>query len=89
MPTFIIIIIIIFTIFACGLSNCSVAIFHLANHAFFKALLFLGADSPATRTQSSIENLVPQTSTKDNLKFPSQHSSTGSLIIVYFKLAQL
>ena len=32
-------------IFACGLSNYSVAIFHLANHAFFKALLFLGAGS--------------------------------------------
>ena len=28
-------------------------------------------------------------STKDNLKFPSQHSSTGSPTIVYFKLAQL
>ena len=32
-------------IFACGLSNYLVAIFHLANHAFFKALLFLGAGS--------------------------------------------
>src|SRR3546814_5918318 len=30
-------------IFACGVSNYAVAIFHLANHAFFKALLFLGA----------------------------------------------
>lgn len=29
--------------FSCGLSNYSVAIFHLFNHAFFKALLFLGA----------------------------------------------
>ena len=28
-------------------------------------------------------------STKDNLKFRSQHSSTGSPTIVYFKLAQL
>ena len=34
-----------YMIFACGLSNYSVAIFHLANHAFFKALLFLGAGS--------------------------------------------
>ena len=32
-------------IFACCLSNYLVAIFHLANHAFFKALLFLGAGS--------------------------------------------
>jgi NADH:ubiquinone oxidoreductase subunit 5 (subunit L)/multisubunit Na+/H+ antiporter MnhA subunit len=29
-----------YMIFACGLSNYSVGIFHLANHAFFKALLF-------------------------------------------------
>lgn len=34
-----------YMVFACGLSNYSVAIFHLANHAFFKALLFLGAGS--------------------------------------------
>jgi NADH-ubiquinone oxidoreductase chain 5 len=32
-----------YMIFACGLSNYSVSIFHLANHAFFKALLFLSA----------------------------------------------
>ncbi|MCE2687705.1 MAG: NADH-quinone oxidoreductase subunit L [Rickettsiales bacterium] len=31
--------------FACGLSAYSVAIFHLATHAFFKALLFLSAGS--------------------------------------------
>ncbi len=31
--------------FSCGLSNYHLAIFHLFNHAFFKALLFLGAGS--------------------------------------------
>ena len=31
--------------FSCGLSHYSVGFFHLANHAFFKALLFLGAGS--------------------------------------------
>jgi NADH-quinone oxidoreductase subunit L len=31
--------------FACGVSAYSAAIFHLATHAFFKALLFLGAGS--------------------------------------------
>ena len=31
--------------FACGLSNYSLGIFHLSNHACFKALLFLGAGS--------------------------------------------
>lgn len=32
-----------YMIFSCGLSNYSAAMFHLTNHAFFKALLFLGA----------------------------------------------
>jgi len=31
--------------FACGLSSYDVGLFHLYNHAFFKALLFLGAGS--------------------------------------------
>jgi NADH-ubiquinone oxidoreductase chain 5 len=34
-----------YMIFACGLSNYSVSMFHLMNHAFFKALLFLSAGS--------------------------------------------
>lgn len=34
-----------YMIFACGLSSYSVGVFHLANHAFFKALLFLSAGS--------------------------------------------
>jgi proton-translocating NADH-quinone oxidoreductase chain L len=32
-----------YMVFACGMSSYSVSIFHLMNHAFFKALLFLGA----------------------------------------------
>jgi NADH-ubiquinone oxidoreductase chain 5 len=34
-----------YMVFACGLSHYSVAFFHLANHALFKALLFLSAGS--------------------------------------------
>ena len=34
-----------YMVFACGLSSYSVGIFHLSNHAFFKALLFLSAGS--------------------------------------------
>jgi NADH-ubiquinone oxidoreductase chain 5 len=34
-----------YMVLACGLSNYSVALFHLMNHAFFKALLFLSAGS--------------------------------------------
>ena len=32
-----------YMVFACGVSNYSVSLFHLMNHAFFKALLFLSA----------------------------------------------
>jgi NADH-ubiquinone oxidoreductase chain 5 len=34
-----------YMVFACGISSYSVGIFHLMNHAFFKALLFLSAGS--------------------------------------------
>ena len=34
-----------YMIFACGLSNYTVGVFHLINHGFFKAALFLGAGS--------------------------------------------
>ena len=34
-----------YMVFAAGLSSYAVSIFHLSNHAFFKALLFLGAGS--------------------------------------------
>jgi NADH-ubiquinone oxidoreductase chain 5 len=32
-------------IFICGLSEYNLSLFHLINHAFFKALLFLSAGS--------------------------------------------
>lgn len=34
-----------YIIFACGCSQYNIGIYHLSNHAFFKALLFLGAGS--------------------------------------------
>jgi len=34
-----------YRVFAAGLSGYAVSVFHLANHAIFKALLFLGAGS--------------------------------------------
>lgn len=34
-----------YMVFACGISCYTVSLFHLANHAFFKALLFLSAGS--------------------------------------------
>jgi NADH-ubiquinone oxidoreductase chain 5 len=56
-----------YMIFACGLSSYDVAMFHLSNHAFFKALLFLGAgsiihamnDEQDLRKYGGLKNLLP------------------------------
>ena len=58
-----------YMVFACGLSSYEVGIFHLANHAFFKALLFLGAgsvihavsDEQDMRKMGGLKNLLPFT----------------------------
>ncbi len=56
-----------YMIFACGLSAYDVSLFHLSNHAFFKALLFLGAgsvihaisDEQDLRKMGGLKNLLP------------------------------
>lgn len=58
-----------YMVFVCGLSSYSSGIFHLANHAFFKALLFLGAgavihalaDEQDMRRMGGLINLLPFT----------------------------
>jgi len=58
-----------YMVMACGLSNYTVGVFHLANHAFFKALLFLGAgsvihavsDEQDMRKMGGLRKLVPFT----------------------------
>ena len=58
-----------YMVFACGLSGYSIGIFHLANHAFFKALLFLSAgsvihamaDEQDMRKMGGLLNLLPFT----------------------------
>jgi len=55
--------------FSCGLSNYYIAFFHLFNHAFFKALLFLSAgslihaffDEQDMRRMGQLENSLPFT----------------------------
>lgn len=55
--------------FSCGLSNYSGALFHLSNHAFFKALLFLSAgavihslsDEQDIRFMGGLRRLLPLT----------------------------
>lgn len=58
-----------YMIFACGLSNYSISMFHLSNHAFFKALLFLGAgsvihavgDEQDMRKMGGLKKIIPFT----------------------------
>ena len=58
-----------YMIFACGISGYNVGIFHLANHAFFKALLFLSAgsvihamnDEQDMRKMGGLMNILPLT----------------------------
>ena len=60
-----------YMILACGLSAYSTSLFHLVNHAFFKALLFLSAGSvihATTNTQDirmlgNLKKLLPTTYT--------------------------
>lgn len=72
-----------YMVFACGLSNYSVGVFHLANHAFFKALLFLGAgsvihavaDEQDMRKMGGLKKLVP---------FTYSMMTVGSLALIGF-----
>jgi len=58
-----------YMVFICGLSDYNASIFHLINHAFFKALLFLAAGSVIHAMQGeqdlrkfgSLINLIPYT----------------------------
>jgi len=58
-----------YMVFCCGLSSYNVAFFHLFNHAFFKALLFLSAgsvihalaDEQDLRKMGGLVNLLPIT----------------------------
>jgi NADH-ubiquinone oxidoreductase chain 5 len=58
-----------YMVFACGLSNYNISFFHLINHAYFKALLFLSAgsvihamsDEQDMRKMGGLVNLLPFT----------------------------
>lgn len=72
-----------YMIFACGLSSYDIGIFHLSNHAFFKALLFLGAgsiihslgDEQDLRKFGGLKNLLP---------FSYSTTLIGSLALIGF-----
>ena len=58
-----------YMVFACGLSGYNIGVFHLSNHAFFKALLFLSAgsvihalsDEQDMRRMGGLQQLLPFT----------------------------
>jgi len=60
-----------YMVFACGISSYSVTMFHLMNHAFFKALLFLSAgsiihamhDEQDMRKMGALNRILPLTYT--------------------------
>ena len=72
-----------YMVFSCGCSDYSAGVFHLANHAFFKALLFLGAgavihavnDEQDMRKMGGLKNLVP---------FTYSAMTVGSLALIGF-----
>lgn len=72
-----------YMVFACGLSSYEVGLFHLSNHAFFKALLFLGAGSVihATGDEQDMRKLG---GLKNLLIFSYTTMLIGSLALIGF-----
>lgn len=72
-----------YMIFACGLSSYDVGLFHLSNHAFFKALLFLGAGS-VIHALADEQDLRKMGGLKQLLPFSYSIMLIGSLALIGF-----
>ncbi len=72
-----------YMVFACGLSNYSVGFFHLSNHAFFKALLFLGAGS-VIHAVADEQDMRRMGGLKSFLPFTYAIITIGSLALIGF-----
>jgi proton-translocating NADH-quinone oxidoreductase chain L len=72
-----------YMVFACGLSSYEVGIFHLFNHAFFKALLFLGAGS-IIHAVSNEQDMRKMGGLKNLLPFSYAMTLIGSLALIGF-----
>jgi proton-translocating NADH-quinone oxidoreductase chain L len=72
-----------YMIFASGLSQYSVGVFHLVNHAFFKALLFLGAGS-VIHALSNEQDMRKMGGVVQLLPFTYSMMLIGSLSLVGF-----
>uniref|UniRef100_A0A6N2NFM3 NADH:quinone oxidoreductase/Mrp antiporter transmembrane domain-containing protein n=1 Tax=Salix viminalis TaxID=40686 RepID=A0A6N2NFM3_SALVM len=71
-----------YMIFACGISNYSVSVFHLMNHAFFKALLFLSAGS-VIHAMSDEQDMRKMGGLASSFLLP-MHDAHGSLSLIGF-----
>ncbi len=72
-----------YMMFACGVSQYSVGVFHLANHAFFKALLFLSAGS-VIHALSNEQDMRRMGGVAQLLPFTYSMMLIGSLSLVGF-----
>jgi NADH-ubiquinone oxidoreductase chain 5 len=72
-----------YMVFAAGLSNYDVSVFHLSNHAFFKALLFLAAGS-VIHAVSDEQDMRKMGGLKRLLPFAYSVIVIGSLALVGF-----
>jgi proton-translocating NADH-quinone oxidoreductase chain L len=72
-----------YMVFSCGLSIYEGGIFHLSNHAFFKALLFLGAGS-VIHAMSDEQDMRKMGGLKNLLPFTYTVMTIGSLALIGF-----
>ena len=72
-----------YMVFACGISNYAAAVFHLMNHAFFKALLFLSAGS-VIHGLSNEQDMRKMGGTNQSMPFTYAMMVIGSLSLVGF-----
>lgn len=72
-----------YMVFACGISSYNVGIFHLSNHAFFKALLFLGAGS-VIHAMSDEQDMRKMGGLRKLLPFTYSMMFIGSLSLMGF-----
>ena len=72
-----------YMVFSCGLSNYSVAIFHVFNHGYFKALLFLSAGS-VIHSLADEQDLRRFGGLLNNLPFTYSMILIGSLALTGF-----
>ena len=72
-----------YMIFACGLSSYDLGLFHLSNHAFFKALLFLGAGS-VIHAMADEQDIRKMGGLRRTLPFSYSVMVIGSLALIGF-----